>query len=86
MIYLEDKFWFRIIKYIFCAIYILLMIIANLIGFGMGHNDLYGILLKIWNETSPLYLSKIILFLIPSVILMFYVREKEKEKNKKINF
>jgi hypothetical protein len=52
----------------------------------MGHNDLYGILFKIWNETSPLYLTKIILFLIPSVIVMFYVREKEKENNKNINY
>jgi hypothetical protein len=86
MLYLEEKFWFRIFKYIFCAIYILLMIIANLIGFGMGHNDLYGILLKIWNETNLIYLTKVISFLIPSVIVMFYVREKERENNKNINF
>jgi len=75
--HLHDKLWFRLIKYVFCAIYILLMIIANLIGFGMGHNALYDIILKIWTEASYIFIFKIILFLIPSVIVMFYVREKE---------
>lgn len=58
------------------------MIIANLIGFGMGHNALYDILLQIWNEASYFFMFKIIIFLIPSVIVMFYVREKESKIDK----
>ena len=58
------------------------MVIANLIGFGMGHNALYEILLKIWSEASYFFIFKVILFLVPSVIVMFYVREKENKSNK----
>jgi len=58
------------------------MIIANLIGFGMGHNALYEILVKIWNEASYFFIFKVILFMIPSVIVMFYVRERESKANK----
>jgi len=64
------------------AIYILLMIIANLIGFGMGHNALYEILSKIWDEASYFFICKVILCLVPSVIVMFYVREKENKSSK----
>ena len=53
------------------------MIIANLIGFGMGHEGLLEILLKILNMTSATYFIYIILFIMPSVVVMFYVREKE---------
>lgn len=67
--------------------YIILMIIANLIGFGMGHNDLYSIMWKIMDEASCFFLLKVIIYLIPSVIVMFYVREKEEQKSKnKIKF
>jgi len=60
------------------------MIIANLIGFGMGHNALYEILIKIGNEANFFFIFKVIIFLVPSVIVMFYVREKE-NKSSKIN-
>jgi hypothetical protein len=77
MKYLEEKLWFRLIKYFFCAFYIVLMIIANLIGFGMGHEGLVEILINMLNMTSLAYFFKILIFLVPSVIVMFYVREKE---------
>ncbi len=77
MRYFNDQIWFRFIKYFFCSFYILLMIIANLIGFGMGHEGLFQIILNILKMTSVDYFIKILFFLIPSVIVMFYVREKE---------
>ena len=43
--YLNEIFYFRIVKYLFCAFYILLMITANLIGFGMG-SESYLIIIK----------------------------------------
>ncbi len=58
------------------------MIIANLIGFGMGHNNLYEIILKICREASYIFIIKVILFLVPSVIVMFYIREKEENDKK----
>ena len=70
----------------FSAVYIFLMIVANLIGFGMGHNDLYLIFVKIWEESSFLYIFKVFLYLIPFAIGNFYVREKEREQNERINF
>ncbi len=54
-----------------------MMIIANLIGFGMGHEGLVEILINMFNMTSLAYFVKILIFLVPSVIVMFYVREKE---------
>jgi hypothetical protein len=72
----------------FCSVYIVLMIIANLIGFGMGHEGLGEILMNMLQMTSFTYIIKILLFLVPSVIVMFYVREKEemRDNNTKNNF
>ena len=54
------------------------MCITNLIGFGMGNKGLTEILVNIFNITSLDHLFKILLFLTPSVVVMFYIREKEK--------
>jgi hypothetical protein len=66
----------------------MLMIIANLIGFGMGSEGVSEITVKILKMTSPLYFVKIMVFLIPSTITMFYIRDKERVKlgNDKIKF
>ncbi len=60
------------------------MIIANLIGFGMGHEGLGEILYNMLQMTSLTYFIKILLFLVPSVVVMFYVREKEEMADLKI--
>ena len=88
MNHLHSKFYFRMIKYMFCSLYIMLMIVANLIGFGMGSEGVSEITLKILKMTSPLYFGKILVFLIPSTITMFYIRDKERVKlgNDKIKF
>lgn len=53
----------------------------------MGQNGLYNIILRILDEVSIFYFIKIVIFFIPTVIVMFYVREKEKQTNKiKINY
>lgn len=78
--YLHEKIWFRLLKYIFCSVYILLMIIANLIGFGMGSEGLSEIIYKIYKMTSPLYFIKMIIFLIPSTVFMFYIRDRERAR------
>jgi D-alanyl-lipoteichoic acid acyltransferase DltB (MBOAT superfamily) len=77
MKFIHNKFWFRVVKYIFCSFYIMLMIVANLIGFGMGSEGVNFIIKKILKMTSPIYFIKILIFLIPSTVTMFYVRELE---------
>lgn len=56
------------------------MIIANLIGFGMGSEGLSEIIYKIYKMTSPLYFIKMIIFLIPSTVFMFYIRDRERAR------
>jgi hypothetical protein len=70
--------WFRMLKYFACAFYIVLMVIANLIGFGMGADGLYAILVKMFRMTSIGYFMKILFFFMPLVAVMFFVREKER--------
>ena len=55
----------------------MLMIVANLIGFGMGSEGVNFIIKKILKMTSPIYFIKILIFLIPSTVTMFYIRELE---------
>ena len=64
------------------------MVIANLIGFGMGSEGLREITSKIVQMTSPMYFLKIIIFLIPSTVTMFYIRDRERVQlgNDKVKF
>ena len=76
--YLNDKFFFRFLKYSFCSLYIILMALANLIGFGIGSEGVTLIIMKILKLTSFTYFFKILLFLIPLTVSMFYVRDIER--------
>ena len=76
--YLNDKFFFRFLKYSFCSLYIILMALANLIGFGIGSEGVILIIMKILKLTSFTYFFKILLFLIPLTVSMFYVRDIER--------
>ena len=63
------------------------MIVANLIGFGMGSEGVTFITKKILQMTSPIYFLKILIFLIPSTVTMFYIRELESVySDKNINY
>ena len=55
------------------------MIIANLIGFGMGQDSLIEILLNMLKMTSVVNFLKLLIFFVPLVVVMFYVRKKESE-------
>ena len=77
MKFINNKFLFRVIKYIFCSFYIMLMVIANLIGFGMENEGAYFIIKKIFKISPSIFFIKILIFLIPSTVTMFYIRELE---------
>jgi hypothetical protein len=61
------------------------MVIANLIGFGMGHEGLIAIIYKILGEFSLFRISIILLWLWPTSTFMFYLRELE-EKSSKVKY
>jgi hypothetical protein len=54
------------------------MALANLIGFGIGSEGVILIIMKILKLTSFTYFFKILLFLIPLTVSMFYVRDIER--------
>jgi D-alanyl-lipoteichoic acid acyltransferase DltB (MBOAT superfamily) len=85
-LYLDNYFLFRLLKYLSCSFFIVLLVLSNLIGFGMGHEGLLDIILEILNKTSFIYVVKILLFLVPSSILQLYIRELESLSDKKNNF
>ena len=63
------------------------MILANLIGFGMGSEGVIELTMKIVSLTSFTYFFKILLFLIPSTVSMFYIRDLEKNiYGKNVNY
>jgi hypothetical protein len=63
------------------------MIIANLIGFGMGSEGVIQLTMKIISLTSFTYFFKILFFLIPSTVSMFYIRDLEKNiYGKNVNY
>jgi D-alanyl-lipoteichoic acid acyltransferase DltB (MBOAT superfamily) len=76
--FLHENILFRFLKYSLCSLYIILMALANLIGFGIGSDGVTQITMKIIKLTSFTYFFKILIFLIPSTVAMFYVRDIEK--------
>ena len=55
----------------------MLIVIANLIGFGMENEGAYFIIKKIFKISPSIFFIKILIFLIPSTVTMFYIRELE---------
>ena len=51
MQYLNDKMWFRYLRAYVCSVVILMMITANLIGFGIGNTELVDALFSILKKT-----------------------------------
>ena len=84
--YLNDKMWFRYLRAWICAIVIMLMITANLIGFGIGNTELVDALLSILKETTFLRFIQMSIFYAPFTFCMFFIRDIEKKNNIKNNF
>ena len=84
--YLNNYMWFRYLKSWFSSVVIILMIIANLIGFGIGNKELVDALLNLFKLTTPVRFIKISMFFFPFTFAMFYVRELERINGIKKNF
>ena len=84
--YLKYKIWFRYLRAWICSIVIMLMITANLIGFGIGNKELVDALLNLLKVTTPLKFLFLSIFFLPFTFPMFYIRELEKINGIKKNF
>ena len=84
--YLNDKMWFRYLRAWICSIVIMLMITANLVGFGIGNTELVDALLSIWKETTFTRFIQMSIFYAPFTFCMFFIRDLEKKHGIKNNF
>ena len=86
MQYLNDKIWFRYLRAWICSIVIILMITANLIGFGIGNTELVDALFSILKETTFMRFIQMSIFYAPFTFFMFFIRDYEKNNGIKNNF
>ena len=84
--YLNNYMWFRYLRAWFCSIIIILMITANLMGFGIGNKELVDALLYLLKLTTPSRFLLVSLFFSPLTFAMFYIRELERMNGIKKNF
>ena len=86
MQYLNDKIWFRYLRAWICSIVIMLMITANLIGFGIGNTELVDALFSILKQTTFMRFIQMSIFHAPFTFCMFFIRDIEKKNGIKKNF
>jgi D-alanyl-lipoteichoic acid acyltransferase DltB (MBOAT superfamily) len=84
--YLNEYFVFRLLKYLICSVGIVLLILSNLIGFGMGHEGLLDIIIEVLKKTNFSYIVVILLFLMPSSVFQLYIRDLESLSEKRNNY
>ena len=84
-LYLNNKMWFRYLRAWICSIVILLMMVANLIGFGIGNKELVDTLypLKLMTVKRFIFLTVIIS---PFIFTMFFIRDLEQKNGIKKKF
>jgi D-alanyl-lipoteichoic acid acyltransferase DltB (MBOAT superfamily) len=75
---LFSKTWFKYLSAFASSIYIYLLVISNIIGFGYGAENAYLLLQKIGDEWASVVWS--ISVLTCAVMLMFYQRKMEGDK------
>ena len=84
--YLNNYIWYRYLKSMTCSFTIILMVIANLIGFGIGNKELVDALYNLLKVTTPLRFFEVLFFFFPLTFTMFMVRDIEKLYGIKKNF
>ena len=84
--YLKNCMWFRYLRAWICSIVIMLMITANLIGFGIGNKELVDALLNLLKLTTPLRFLFLSIFFAPFTFPMFFIRDLEKKNGINKNY
>ena len=84
--YLNYCIWFRYLRAAFSSFYVILMIIANLIGFGVGSEEVVDVLFKLLKKCKLYNFIYQVIFFMPMVIVMYYMRGVEEQKGKAKNY
>ena len=84
--YLNNYMWFRYLRGAVCSITIISLIMANLIGFGIGNKELIDALLAFLKLSTPKNIVLLVLSILPNTFIMFYIRELERMRGIVKNF
>ena len=84
--YLKNKMWFRYLRAWVCSTVILLMIAANLIGFGIGNKELVDTLIYLLKLMTVKRFIFVTVILSPFTFTMFFIRDLEQKNGIKKKF
>ena len=73
----NQKMWIRYTKYLVCTIYLIILYLLGLIAFGIGFSGVKGLFTSLYESRIFFRIIEIILFLLPNVIMIFYIRDME---------
>ena len=75
----NEKVIFRFLKYIVCSFYIVIIFIIGLFGFFFSLDSFKAIVDLVIEKGGYFYFLLFILFLLPNVVMMFFIRDMELE-------
>ena len=75
----NEKLYLRYLKYIVCSFFVLIMFIIGLFGFFFSLNSFKVIFDTVVDKGGYFYFLILALFLLPNVVMMFYIRDMELE-------
>ena len=75
----NEKIIYRFAKYITCSFYIIIIFIIGLFGFFFSLDSLKAIVDMVIEKGGYFYFLLFVLFLIPNVVMMFFIRDMELE-------
>ena len=73
----NQKIWMRYIKYLVCTLYLIIIYLLGLIGFGFGFEGVKELFVLLYEVGIFFGIIKIILFLLPNVVMIFFIRDME---------
>ena len=77
----NEKTYLRYLKYIVCSFFILVLFILGLLGFHFSSDNLKAIFDIVLEKGGYFYFLNFVIFLIPTVVTMFFIRDMELENN-----
>ena len=75
----NEKIYLRYVKYIISAFYLLAIFVIGLFGFFFSLDNLKVIIDTVIEKGGYFYFINLVLFLLPNIIMMFFIRDMELE-------
>ena len=69
----------RFVKYIISAFYLFVLFLIGLFGFCFSLDNLKVVIDTVIEKEGYFYMINLVLFLLPNVVLMFFIRDMELE-------